>query len=140
RVDQAAVFGAARDRMIVLGGYFYSDVGGYSTNVFTDPWALQFTGLLDAPPAAPPAAHGLEAPAPNPARTRTAFAFALASAQPGSLRIHDAQGRLVRALAEGVLAAGPHSLTWDLRDARGARVAPPLYFSQLRPGPHPPGP
>jgi len=134
RASHTAMFDAAHDRLIVIGG----GVGGnisISDLPHTDPWMLQFDDLLDAPPVAGPAARLLAPPFPNPARTGTSLRFALA--QPGqvSLRIHDAQGRLVRTLVRGPSAAGEHSADWDLRDDAGQLVAPGLYFCEWRDGP-----
>lgn len=134
RAGHAAVYDAARDRMILLGGSYFSAGLSTDTNVFTDPWALQFTSLLDAPPPVAVDSRLLDAPVPNPARAGTTLRYALATAGPSSLRIVDIQGRLVRALADGALAAGPHASSWDLRDTRGARVPPGLYFCELRSG------
>jgi flagellar hook assembly protein FlgD len=44
------------------------------------------------------------------------------------MAIYDLAGRRVRVLADGVLAEGPHTFTWDLSDARGSRVGPSVYW------------
>src|SRR5262249_40492793 len=59
--------------------------------------------------------------APNPVHGATTLSFSLSEATDGSLTIHDPAGRLVRTLASGAMAAGPHSLAWDARDESGAR-------------------
>jgi flagellar hook assembly protein FlgD len=48
-----------------------------------------------------------------------------------SLAVHDLAGRKVRSLISGVVAAGERDVTWDLRDAAGARVADGIYFLRL---------
>jgi len=40
-------------------------------------------------------------------------------------------GRRLRELASGIRPAGEQSLTWDLRDDRGAAVGAGLYFVRL---------
>jgi flagellar hook assembly protein FlgD len=45
--------------------------------------------------------------------------------------ILDIQGRLVRSVHRGVLAAGEHRLEWDGRDEAGNAVAPGLYMARL---------
>ena len=71
---------------------------------------------------------------PNPFRNSLRIVCSLLPAN-SSLRIYDAQGRLVRSLP---IAASPVprplSLTWDGTDSRGARVAPGLYFVTLASG------
>jgi uncharacterized membrane protein len=74
--------------------------------------------------------------APNPVSTSSTLTFSLSEATTGSLTIHDPAGRLVRTLASGALAAGPHSYGWDARDGSGARVPAGVYFTQLVAGSH----
>ncbi len=72
---------------------------------------------------------------PNPLTDATELRFALSSGAargPISLRIIDATGRQVRALASGSFESGLQSLVWDGADGEG-RVAPAgLYFAVLR--------
>jgi oligosaccharide 4-alpha-D-glucosyltransferase len=53
-----------------------------------------------------------------------------AAASPAPLRIHDGRGQLVRELPTEA-ATGPHTLTWDGRDAQGRPAAPGLYDVEL---------
>ena len=87
-------------------------------------------GSLDVPAAAPPA-FAFDPPSPNPSRGETALTFTLARDGAATLVIHDAQGRVVRTLTAGMLAAGPHELPWDGRDSRGRAAPPGLYFARL---------
>jgi photosystem II stability/assembly factor-like uncharacterized protein len=50
---------------------------------------------------------------PNPFNPRTTLSFTLAEAGFVRLTLHDVQGRLLRTLAAGVFAAGPHALQLD---------------------------
>jgi hypothetical protein len=88
------------------------------------------TGTLGAPdPIELPLTLGR--PWPNPARDVVMLRFALPRAAHARLAIHDAQGRLVRVLADGDQPAGEQSLAWDRRDGRGERVGAGLYFLRL---------
>ena len=69
---------------------------------------------------------------PNPcAALGTRIAFSLREPGEVSLRVFDASGRLVRVLAEGLHAAGPHEAAWDGRDARGRTAASGVYYYRL---------
>ena len=69
---------------------------------------------------------------PNPANPRTLVAFELPERGPARIDIYDARGRLVRALADTVLASGRHEVAWDGTDTRGRLVATGTYQVRLR--------
>ncbi len=73
----------------------------------------------------------LAAPRPNPARGSATFALTLAEPARVRATVLDAAGRRVRDLGARELGAGPHAIVWDLRDARGTRVASGRYFLKL---------
>lgn len=73
----------------------------------------------------------LGANAPNPFGARTTLAFDLARAGDARLTIHDAQGRRLATLVDGLRPAGPGVAIWDGRDDAGAAVASGVYFSRL---------
>ena len=81
-----------------------------------------------------PVAFAFAAPSPNPASRAVELRFALPASHAARLAIYDASGRVVRALAQVELAAGWHSLAWDLRDDAGRAVAAGLYFARLEAG------
>jgi hypothetical protein len=85
-------------------------------------------------PVATPGALRLRAPFPNPLVQRCAMAFDLPRSGPVRLSLHDVAGRLVRTIAEGTLAAGPHHFDWDRIDEHGRRVAAGVYFVRLEAG------
>jgi hypothetical protein len=96
--------------------------------------------ITTAGPGAASAHSGTMSPAPlaltldgwpNPAASSTTLRFALGRAQPVTLRIYDAGGRLVQTLLRGPLAAGPHTLEWTGTDARGNPVPAGVYFYRL---------
>ena len=82
---------------------------------------------------APYAGASLEfgAPAPNPARGSTTFSWALPRPGPARLDILDLAGRRVATLTDGEHGANRYSHGWDLRDERGVRVTPGMYFARL---------
>jgi hypothetical protein len=71
---------------------------------------------------------------PNPFEMSTTVSFDLPVTAPVRLRVFDAQGRLVRVLAEGSTEPGYHRRTWDRTDERGERVAPGVYLYRLEAG------
>lgn len=74
----------------------------------------------------------LAAAAPNPSRgLAVAIRFGLARADQVDLRIFDVAGRMVKTLARGSFAAGPHAMSWDGTDDSGARVQQGIYFYRL---------
>lgn len=98
-------------------------VGGYSEPVATG------TAVDDAPRTL-----ALTSIAPNPFNPRTLIRFDVPRTGRVSLRVHDARGRLVRTLAEGVRTAGAHEAVWQGRDDGGAAVAAGVYFVRLDDG------
>jgi hypothetical protein len=71
-----------------------------------------FTGVEGGAPAEPVGSGVVLAQnRPNPAKGSTEIAFSLPKAENVRLSVYDAQGRLVRNLAEGVLPAGTHNVT-----------------------------
>jgi hypothetical protein len=95
------------------------------------------TGIPSEPPVSAAAAAPivLEPPLPNPFNPSTAIRFTIAAAEHDvRLDIHDVQGRQVRVLWAGPLAAGPHRFTWDGRNARGEGVATGVYLIRVRAG------
>jgi hypothetical protein len=69
--------------------------------------------------------------APNPFNPQTALSFTVHRAGEGTLRIYDAQGRLVRTLHQGAFQAGPHSFTWDGRGDAGEVLSSGVYMARL---------
>lgn len=69
---------------------------------------------------------------PNPFNPRTTITFAVDDADDAAVTIHAVDGRLVRRLWEGRLAAGPWSGLWDGRDDDGHNVAAGVYLVRVR--------
>lgn len=68
---------------------------------------------------------------PNPFTGGTRIAYTLPAAGHARLEVFGVDGRRVRALASGAMAAGRHEASWDGRDGAGRAVAPGLYFVRL---------
>jgi hypothetical protein len=72
--------------------------------------------------------------APNPFTRTTALNFDLPRDERVVVEVFDLDGRLVRTLASGSMAAGRHSANWDGANERGTRQAPGLYLFRVRAG------
>jgi aminopeptidase N len=79
------------------------------------------------------ACHGtsLEQNVPNPFTSVTVISFETSKPQTIALRVFDIEGRMVRTLERGRVAAGLHRVTWDGNADDGRPVAPGVYFCQL---------
>ena len=86
-------------------------------------------------PAAP-RGFQLHAGMPNPMRTATTIRFDLPSRENVQLRIYDVNGRRVRSLVAGPVAAGSHQVVWDGTDSAGKRVTAGVYFYRIIAGEH----
>lgn len=101
----------------------------------TPPGGRAAGGLAQRPQAESPALRFALYPAwPNPFTQRIVVRFELAAAGPAKLELFDLQGRRVRALHEGALAVGDHSVEWDGRDEAGAQLGRGTYFLRLTAG------
>lgn len=86
------------------------------------------------PLASRPDAFALDSVAPNPARAGTFVAFSIAEPAHVELNVVDVRGRMVRRLAEGTRAAGPHRILWDGRTDQGALAPAGVYFVRFDAG------
>lgn len=68
---------------------------------------------------------------PNPFNPATKLRFDLPLSGPVKLTVHDIEGRLVRTLADGQVAAGRHAYLWDGKDGAGRSMPSGLYFVRL---------
>jgi hypothetical protein len=100
----------------------------------------QTSFLLGAPGSYPVATPSAIEPVlgqnyPNPFNPQTILPLRMPTSGHASLRIYDVQGRLVRVLHEGMLAAGEHSMRWGGEDDRGRGVGAGVYLARFRAGP-----
>ena len=51
-----------------------------------------------------------------------------------AIALYDMEGRRVRAVSAGQMAAGEHQLPFDPRDSGGLRISSGLYFVRLETG------
>jgi FlgD Ig-like domain len=72
--------------------------------------------------------------APNPLRLATRIAFELPDTRDGAVQVFDVRGALVRTVASGPFAPGPHQFEWDGVDAHGRRLAAGVYLVRVRLG------
>ena len=102
-------------------------------------WLAAFA-LAAALPAAPALAKLgppvkvklLGAPAPAEAGKAWTGQLEITTALPVQLTIHDAAGRRVNTLVDGVMPAGSHARVWDGRDLAGRPQLPGVYYYRLR--------
>jgi len=69
---------------------------------------------------------------PNPFNPSTSLRFEVAATGLVRVEICDLRGRVVRNLAERVMAAGPARVAWDGRDDRGAVLPSGVYLARVR--------
>ncbi len=69
---------------------------------------------------------------PNPARNHTTFSFTLPGDAFVAVRLYDSSGRLVRTLLDAPMSAGTYYAHWNGTDDAGRRVAPGMYYYELR--------
>jgi parallel beta-helix repeat protein len=84
-----------------------------------------------------PSLSFLSLPGPNPASDAARISFGVGASEDGvnaRIDVLDLAGRRVRTLLDAPVAAGPHALVWDLRDAEGTRVAPGMYMVRASAG------
>ena len=113
-----------QDQYAVLVGGYFGSVDGLPIH------SLAAVSLPELVPTTP-RSLALAQSAPNPFGAGTTISFGLARAGEVSLDIFDTQGRLVRRLKHGALAAGNHIAAWDGADDSGAGVPPGVYSCRL---------
>lgn len=94
---------------------------------------LHYTSVVGANPAVPGrlAAQLVDAH-PNPFNPRVTLVLQLATTGATRVDIFDVRGRQVAVVADRVLAAGRHELTWDGRGQDGAALASGVYYARVR--------
>jgi hypothetical protein len=86
---------------------------------------------VEGPAGVSPRQFAVEQNAPNPFNPSTAIHFSLPFEMPMSLKIYDVEGRMIRTLTDGVMAAGDHVAVWDGRDTSGGSAASGIYYYRL---------
>ena len=127
------------DATVVLSGFSFAAVRDDELDGLSDRArflrnAIRYsgTGPLDPVTGTRPApSNSLSQNYPNPFNPTTTIAFSLATRGRVSVRVYNVAGELVRTLANGQHAAGPHAVTWDGRDEAGSPVSSGVYFYKL---------
>ena len=132
-----------RNRQIVLNDTFnLRDVVMLRFRLYADGavngwgWAIDNIDVITPFPTASPQTRrfALAQNTPNPFNPQTEIIFELPQPMAVRLQVFDVRGRLVKTLIDGQRQAGPQSIVWNGRDARGARVASGVYLYQLQSG------
>ncbi len=116
-------FRLATDSSVVRDGFYCDDFRITVTR--TQGWVAPV----------PEAAAALAVAAyPNPFNPATSVVFAVPRTGAVDVRIYDVQGRLVRTLEQGRLAAGQHRRVWDGCDESGLPAGSGVYLALVRTG------
>ena len=108
------------DQEVIFQDFNFIPEGGAS------PVGDGFTGGLPTSPAG-----RLFPAAPNPFNPQTTVRFNLVRGGFTRLDVYDLDGRRVRTLCSGYLAAGKHAATWDGQDDGGRPLASGVYLLRL---------
>ncbi len=140
-IDPAHVAGTIRHKPPAPGDTYYKagTVQLYDPSGAPVPLTIKVTrhtpdtqgGTIDVPIGKPPAALAITKIQPNPAGNSSRITLALPKAGRAKLLIYDVNGRSVRQLFDGSLAAGLRTVTWDTRNDRGQKVSAGVYFVRL---------
>ena len=84
-----------------------------------------------AVPETPETRFALSAPSPNPFSGKSRIAYSLPEDGRVTIQLYDVVGRHVAVLADDVLPAGPHAVTWDGFDDGGHECAGGIYFVRM---------
>jgi hypothetical protein len=68
---------------------------------------------------------------PNPFNPETTIQLSIPTTSEVNLSVYNLKGQLVKTLANGQLAAGNHSYTWDGKDQNGVNVSSGIYFYKV---------
>ncbi|MBU0984126.1 MAG: T9SS type A sorting domain-containing protein, partial [candidate division Zixibacteria bacterium] len=81
-----------------------------------------------------PGEFGLAQNYPNPFNPTTDISLSIPAAGMVNLTVYNTLGQEVKALVNGEMAAGPHTVTWDGTNSAGEAVASGVYFYRLTAG------
>jgi hypothetical protein len=124
---------------VVLSGFSYDTIRDDNLAAFYDRGThlykiLTWMGNAITPTAVnntPALVDDLAQNYPNPFNPSTRIKYSLARNSQVSLSIYNVAGQLVKTLVNETRTAGPHAVTWNGRDDRGAPVASGVYFYRL---------
>jgi hypothetical protein len=113
------------DSIFVAGGYGAAGILASCERGYAD-WGT--VGVESPQPVTRPSELALSV-SPNPTRGNASIAFSLPARGDVSLKLYDAQGRLVRTLVSGTREAGAHSVSLN-----GGSLSSGVYFYRLQSG------
>jgi hypothetical protein len=90
-----------------------------------------FPSTTDAPRPLPPTVVGLRVISFTPGQRTCEFRIDSPAAAHSRLSLYDVQGRRLRTILNGPVAAGATTVRWDGRDANGMAVRSGIYFVRL---------
>jgi hypothetical protein len=88
-----------------------------------------YAGIVDV--EALPAIFTLKQNKPNPFDASTVIRFDVPRTSALSIKIYDAEGRLIKILTRGKTEPGRHAVTWAGVDSGGNPVGPGIYFIKM---------
>ncbi|MFN0151321.1 MAG: PQQ-dependent sugar dehydrogenase [bacterium] len=123
-VDDAATT-MGRIRVVVRDANFQAaqDASDANFEITLDPSSI--------PTGPAPTALFLGSNSPEPFRDVTRVTFGVPRPTTATLDVYSTEGRAIRRLSSGPIAAGTFERSWNGRDDSGARVAAGLYFLKL---------
>jgi hypothetical protein len=110
------------------------DIHVWAHNHDTYSGTIEVTGTGVSGGQGPVFSNSLSPVSPSPAMSSAAVRFSLAAAGVTRVDVFDLSGRVVATLASDELAAGPHSLLWDLTDGSGRAVPSGIYRVRVTSG------
>lgn len=115
--------------LVEVNGQVLTLPPGYTVNAPS--WGIvdnHFSSVLDAGTPVAPKRTGLMLAGENPTRRGSRLELSLVHEAEVRVTVHDVTGRLVCTLAEGVRAAGRHTLDWDGRTSDGRAAPTGIYL------------
>ncbi len=108
------------DNVVVPGYVFRSDIGETSDEIYA--------GILAK---SAPGEFAISQNYPNPFNPVTQFSIQLTGETYVSFVVYNVAGQVVRTLADGVLPAGLHTITWDGTNQAGQALSSGVYFYRV---------
>jgi hypothetical protein len=98
---------------------------------FVDPAIINDLSTDVAGLSTAPSTFALDQNYPNPFNPTTTLRFSLAEGSTVRLKVFNVIGQEVGTLAEGLYAAGAHTIIWDATNVAGATVGTSVYIARL---------
>ncbi len=115
------------------GTHHFSAVNVYTSGV-SEPVTIEVLSVGTEDPGVAPYETALLGNTPNPFNPTTTVRFSLRENLPVTLNVYNLKGQLVRALIDGRMEKGEHSVQWDGDDDYGKPVSSGVYLYQMKAG------